>query len=106
MLQQKIPEDFVIATGMQYSVRDFINLASNFLNLKIVWKGNGPNEIGTWNGKDIIKIDSKLFRPAEVDSLIGDASKAKKKLGWTPKINFENLVKEMVFHDLSLLSKN
>jgi GDPmannose 4,6-dehydratase len=106
MLQQKIPEDFVIATGIQYSVRDFISVASNFLNLKIVWKGNGLNEIGTWNGKDIIKIDSKLFRPAEVDSLIGDASKAKKKLGWTPKVNFENLVKEMVFHDLSLLSKN
>jgi GDPmannose 4,6-dehydratase len=92
MLQQKIPEDFVIATGMHYSVRDFINLANNFLNLKIIWKGKGLNEIGTLNVNDIIKIDSKFFRPNEVDCLIGNASKTKR-LGWTTKINFEILVK-------------
>jgi GDPmannose 4,6-dehydratase len=92
MLQQKIPENFVIATGMHYSVRDFINLANNFLNLNIIWEGKGLNEIGTLNVNNIIKIDSKFFRLNKVDYLIGDASKTKK-LGWTTKINFKILVK-------------
>ncbi len=102
MLQQNKPEDFVIATGKQYSVRDFINVASKKLNMKIKWRGKNLNEIGSFNGKDIIKVDPKYFRPTEVETLLGDASKAKKKLKWSPKITFEQLVKEMVDEDLKL----
>ena len=78
MLQQKKPEDFVIATGKQYSVRDFVNLASKYLNMKIKWRGKNLREVGSFNGKDIIKVDPKYFRPTEVETLLGDASKAKK----------------------------
>ncbi len=102
MLQQNKPEDFVIATGKQYSVRDFINLASKQLNMKIKWRGKNLKEIGSFNGKDIIKVDPKYFRPTEVETLLGDATKAKKKLKWSPKISFEQLVKEMVDEDLKL----
>ena len=102
MLQQKKPEDFVIATGTQFSVRDFINLASKNLNMKIDWSGKGLNEVGSFNGEDIIKVDPKYFRPTEVESLFGDASKAKDKLNWIPKISFEQLVKEMIDEDLKL----
>ena len=104
MLQQKKPEDFVIATGRQYSVRDFINLAAKNLNMKINWKGKNENEIGIYENKEIIKVDKSYYRPTEVDSLLGDASKAKKKLRWKPKISFEQLVKEMVESDLKLYS--
>ena len=103
MLQQNQPEDFVIATGKQYSVRDFINLASKYLGMKIEWKGNGLDEIGSHDGKIIIEVDPKYFRPTEVETLLGDASKAKNKLNWFPKISFEQLVKEMVEEDLKLL---
>jgi GDPmannose 4,6-dehydratase len=102
MLQQKKPEDFVIATGKQHSVRDFIHLAAKELDMKIDWKGEGVHEIGSSENKDIIKIDPRYFRPAEVETLLGDATKAKNKLGWTPKISLENLVKEMVESDLKL----
>jgi len=102
MLQQEKPEDFVIATGKQYSVRDFINLASKQLDMKIEWKGKGLDEVGSFNGQDIIKIDSRYFRPAEVETLLGDASKAKEKLNWVPKISLEQLVKEMIDEDLKL----
>ena len=102
MLQQKKPEDFVIATGKQFSVREFINEASKNLNIKIEWKGKGLNEIGLLNGKEIIKIDPRYFRPSEVETLVGDASKAKKKLNWSPKVSFEELVKEMVNKDVKL----
>jgi len=102
MLQKEEPEDYVIATGKQYSVRDFINLVSKNLDMKIVWKGKDVNEIGSFNGDDIIKIDPRYFRPTEVESLVGDASKAKKELNWTPEISFEQLVKEMVDEDLKL----
>ena len=105
MLQQKRPEDFVIATGKQYSVRDFINLASENLNMKINWKGKNLNEIGTYDGKVIIKIDPRYFRPTEVETLLGDASKAKEKLNWVPKISFEQLVKEMIEKDLKIAKK-
>jgi GDPmannose 4,6-dehydratase len=105
MLQQKNPEDFVIATGIQHSVRDFIDLASKNLDMKIDWKKKGLNEVGYFNGDDIIKVDSKYFRPTEVENLLGDASAAKKKLNWTPKITFEQLVKEMVEEDLKLAKK-
>jgi GDPmannose 4,6-dehydratase len=104
MLQQKKPEDFVIATGKQYSVRDFINSAAKNLNMKIKWKGKNENEIGIYENKEIIKVDKSYYRPTEVDSLLGDASKAKKKLRWKPKISFEQLVKEMVESDLKLYS--
>jgi GDPmannose 4,6-dehydratase len=102
MLQQQQPEDFVIATGEHYSVRDFINEASKNLDIKIVWSGKGLKEVGSYNGKNIIKIDPRYFRPTEVEALLGDASKAKKKLNWSPKISFKQLVKEMVDEDLKL----
>jgi len=104
MLQQAKPEDFVIATGKQHSVRDFINLAAENLNMKIEWKGKNEKEIGIYNNQEIIKVDTSYYRPTEVDSLLGDPSKAKKKLGWQPKISFEQLVKEMVESDLKLYS--
>ena len=104
MLQQKKPEDFVIATGKQYSVRDFINIAAKNLNMKIKWKGKNENEIGIYENKEIIRVDKSYYRPTEVDSLLGDASKAKKKLRWKPKISFKQLVKEMVESDLKLYS--
>ena len=112
MLQQKKPEDFVIATGKQYSVRDFINLASSNLDMKINWSGKGVNEIAKVvkfnkkkypNLKDkmtIVKIDKKYFRPNEVENLIGNASKSKKILKWESKITINQLVKEMLNHDL------
>ena len=100
MLQQNQPEDFVIATGKQHSVKEFINLAANFLNIEISWKGKGEDEIGIFNDKEIIKIDKKYFRPTEVETLLGDASKSKKKLNWEPEISFEKLVKEMIDEDL------
>jgi GDPmannose 4,6-dehydratase len=102
MLQQKKPEDFVIATGKQYSVREFINLASDNLGMEINWKGKGIRETGSFNGRNIIKIDPRYFRPTEVETLLGDASKAKKKLGWSPRISFKQLVKEMTDQDLKL----
>jgi len=105
MLQQEKPEDFVIATGKQFSVRDFINLASNHLNMKIQWSGKDLNEVGSLEGIDIIKVDPKYFRPTEVETLLGDASKAKEKLNWSPKISFDQLVKEMIDEDLKLAKK-
>jgi GDPmannose 4,6-dehydratase len=102
MLQQEKPEDFVIATGKQYSVRDFINEAAKNLDMEINWSGKGLDEIGSFNGQDIIKVDPRYFRPTEVETLLGDASKAKEKLNWSPKITFEQLVKEMVNSDLKL----
>ena len=104
MLQQEKPSDFVIATGKQYSVRDFINLAAKNLDMKIEWKGKDEDEIGICENKEIIKIDTNYYRPTEVESLLGDASKAKKELGWEPKISFEELVKEMVEKDLKSIS--
>ena len=100
MLQQKKPEDFVIASGKQHSVREFLNLAAKKLNMKIKWKGKGKNEVGFFNGKKIIEIDPRYFRPTEVETLLGNFSKAKKKLGWAPKISFSELVEEMVTEDL------
>jgi GDPmannose 4,6-dehydratase len=102
MLQQQQPEDFVIATGTQHSVRDFINEAAKNLDMDIIWKGKNLEEVGSYNGKDIIKIDPRYFRPTEVETLLGDASKAKEKLNWSPKISFNQLVKEMVVEDLKL----
>jgi len=101
MLQQEHPEDFVIATGVQYSVRDFVDAAARELNLTINWSGSGVNEVGTAvDGKAIVRVDPRYFRPTEVETLLGDASKAREKLGWTPKISFNELVAEMVREDL------
>jgi GDPmannose 4,6-dehydratase len=102
MLQQQKPEDFVIATGKHHSVRDFINEASKNLDMNIEWRGKNLEEVGSYNGKEIIKVDPKYFRPTEVETLLGDASKAKEKLNWTPKISFEQLVNEMTQEDLKL----
>ena len=101
MLQQDKPEDFVIATGVQYSVRDFVNAAAKEIGMYIIWQGQGIDETGTdQNGKVIVKVDPRYFRPTEVETLLGDPSKAKQKLGWTPKTTFEELVAEMVREDL------
>lgn len=103
MLQQDKPEDFVIATGQQFSVREFILTVSEELDLKITFEGKGVNEVGKdQNGNTIIIIDPQYFRPAEVNTLLGDATKASKKLGWEPRIGFRELVKEMVSSDLSV----
>lgn len=101
MLQQDVPEDFVIATGLQYSVRDFINAAAKELDIGIRWQGEGVDEKGyDATGKCVVAVDPRYFRPAEVETLLGDASKAKSKLGWTPKTSFDELVAEMVHEDL------
>jgi GDPmannose 4,6-dehydratase len=101
MLQQDAPEDFVIATGVQYSVRDFVNAAAAELGMQIRWNGQGVDEKGfDANGKCVVAVDSAYFRPTEVETLLGDASKAKAKLGWTPKITFGELVAEMMREDL------
>ena len=100
MLQQENPEDLVIATGQQHSVREFIEEAASNLEMKIKWQGSNENEIGLWNDEPIIKINPKYFRPTEVDSLLGDASKAMQKLNWKPQISFEELVSEMIKSDL------
>jgi GDPmannose 4,6-dehydratase len=102
MLQQQHPEDFVIATGKQHSVKDFINEAAKNLDMKIEWKGKNLEEVGFYDGKNIIKVDPRYFRPTEVDALLGDASKAKEKLNWFPKISFNQLVKEMINEDLKI----
>jgi len=113
MLQQDKPEDFVIATGVQYSVRDFVNAAAKELGMQIRWEGEGVEEKGYWeqrhsreggnpvqSGAPIVAVDPRYFRPTEVETLLGDPSKAKAKLGWTPKITFDELVAEMVREDL------
>ncbi len=100
MLQQEQAEDFVIATGVQYSVRDFVDAAAKELGMEITWKGQGVDEIGLLQGKVIVRVDPRYFRPTEVETLLGDPSKAKAKLGWIPKTSFAELVAEMVREDL------
>lgn len=101
MLQQDEPGDFVIATGIQHTVRDFINVAADELGMTLRWEGAGLEEKGyDGNGRCVIEVDPRYFRPAEVESLLGDASMAREKLGWTPRTTFEELVAEMVHEDL------
>ena len=113
ILQHSNPDDFVIATGTQYSVRDFVNSVAKHIGMTIKWVGKGVDEVGVvdtikgqsenlseWIGKPIVKVDERYFRPAEVETLLGDASKAKKILGWQPKITFDQLVSEMVDSDI------
>lgn len=106
MLQQEKPEDFVIATGVQHSVREFIELAALEIGMEIAWRGSGVDEKGydVATGKCIIEVDPKYFRPAEVETLLGDASKAKLKLNWTPRTSFIELVKEMMQEDMKSTS--
>lgn len=96
MLQRKKPDDYVIATGQQYSVKEFINFTAKELGIQIKWKGLGVNEKGYWNNKCIIEIDKEYFRPTEVNSLKGDSSKARRILGWKPNTNIKSLIKEMI----------
>ena len=100
MLQQDEPDDYVIATGEQYSVRDFVDKASNYFGMRIEWMGEGMNEVGyDWNTKrPVVRVSDKYFRPAEVESLLGDATKAKEKLGWEPEISFKQLIEDMVLY--------
>ena len=116
ILQHSNPDDFVIATGVQYSVRDFVNSVAKYIGMSIEWTGEGIDEVGIvcningkseslseWIGKPIVKVDERYFRPAEVETLLGDSSKAKKILGWEPKISFDQLVAEMVDSDIEEL---
>jgi GDPmannose 4,6-dehydratase len=101
MLQQPHAEDYVIATGEQHSVREFVEAAASELGIQISWRGAGSDENGyDAQGRCIVAIDPRYFRPAEVDTLVGDASKARAKLGWTPRIGFRDLIAEMVREDL------
>ena len=114
ILQHSIPDDFVISTGEQYSVKDFVNKVAELLGMEILWTGKGVDQIGTLInvtkksahlkeliGKAIVLIDKRYFRPAEVETLLGDSSKARKILGWKPKISFNNLVSEMIESDIA-----
>jgi len=108
MLQQPAPEDYVIATGQQHSVRELIELAAGKLDIRISWEGRGVDEKGidAATGRPIVAIDPGYFRPAEVDTLLGDPSKARNKLGWEPRISFEELITEMVLSDLQEAEKD
>ncbi len=116
MLQQDSPDDYVIATGQQHSVREFVELVFKELGINIQWQGSGVDEVGIaqpfkeetkfLQDKVLVRIDPRYFRPTEVSSLLGDASKARKKLGWQPKISFTQLVKEMVREDLELARRD
>ena len=108
MLQQEKPQDFVIATGEQYSVRDFVNAAANELGINIRWEGDGVNEKGIdeQSGRCIVAVDPRYFRPTEVETLLGDPSKAKRELGWVPQTSFQSLVSEMVREDLKVAERD
>lgn len=108
MLQQKDAKDYVIATGETHSVREFVELAFREIDRDIEWRNSGVNEIGIEKNTEIVrvKINAKYFRPTEVDLLLGDASKARKELGWKPKVSFLQLVKDMVKADIALMRRN
>jgi GDPmannose 4,6-dehydratase len=103
MLQQETPEDFVIATGKQFSVRDFVVAAGSLLGMQIEWRGEGVDEVGIdrVTGRTLVRVDPRYFRPAEVETLLGDPSKARAKLGWTAEVPFAELVADMVQSDLT-----
>ncbi|MDH4048308.1 MAG: GDP-mannose 4,6-dehydratase [Gammaproteobacteria bacterium] len=108
MLQQPEPDDFVIATGEQHSVREFVEVAASHLGMQIQWQGEGVDEtaVDTVGGNTIVRIDPRYFRPTEVETLLGDPSKARDKLGWQPEIGFAELVREMVEHDQKLAARD
>jgi len=115
MLQQEVPEDYCIATGVQYSVRDFVNAAAKELGITLHWKGEGiaeegmiadPGQTSLKEGQVIVKVDERYFRPTEVETLLGDPTKAKEQLGWEPKITLEEMVAEMVREDYSIAQRD
>ncbi len=107
MLQQEQPEDYVIATGIQYSVRQFVDVAAAELGIKIRWEGEGVDEIGfDEKGNAVVRVDTRYFRPTEVETLLGDPAKAHARLGWKPRITFGELVKEMVLEDLKIAERD
>lgn len=108
MLQQDVPQDFVIATGEMHSIREFVEKSFSHIGINIVWEGKGLNEVGKEEATNIIRVrvNAKYFRPTEVELLLGDATKAKTILGWTPKVNFQQLVHDMMEADLELMKKN
>jgi len=107
MLQQEEPEDFVIATGEQHSVREFVRLAADLLGIELTWTGSGVEEKAVDQaGKVVVAVDRRYFRPAEVQTLLGDATKARQKLGWKPRTNFRELVREMVQSDLEAAERD
>ena len=108
MLQQDKPDDFVIATGLEYSVRDFINISYEYLGKKVRWEGSGINEKGYDSETNalIVAVDSLYFRPTEVDALLGDPSKARQKLGWSPKTSLEDMVNEMMESDINIAKRD
>ena len=107
MLQQREPKDYVIATGEQRSVREFIDLSAEFLDMKLRWEGSGLEERAyDQKGNIVVSVDPRYFRPTEVDSLLGDAQKARTELGWEPRTSFRDLVREMVTEDLAAAEKD
>src|SRR6202035_5397331 len=108
MLQQDLAEDFVIATGTQFSVRDFVEAAGTQLDMKIEWKGEGVDEVGIdrRSGRTLVRVDPRYFRPTEVETLLGDATKARQKLGWTAEVGFPELVAEMIESDLDTAKRD
>ncbi|QXZ80904.1 GDP-mannose 4,6-dehydratase [Rhizobium sp. L51/94] len=107
MMQQDTPEDFVIATGVQFSVRDFVDAGAKEIGISLNWQGEGVNEKGyDGSGKCIVAVDPRYFRPTEVETLLGDPTKAKEKLGWVPKITFQELVAEMMREDLKAAQRD
>jgi GDPmannose 4,6-dehydratase len=106
MLQQDHPDDFVIATGVQYTVRQFIEKTAAALGMPLRWEGSSVNEVGYWNDQPIIRIDPHYFRPTEVETLLGDPSKAKQKLGWVPEITLDQMIEEMAAADLAEAKKH
>ena len=118
MLQQDAPEDFVIATGEQHSVREFVEIAAGELGIALEWSGSGVDEVGIVShidassdtaltpGRQIVAVDKRYFRPIEVETLLGDPTKARERLGWEPQIPFETLVKEMVQKDMEIARRD
>jgi GDPmannose 4,6-dehydratase len=108
MLQQDAPEDYVIATGKQYSVREFVETAARCIDVEVEWSGSGTDEkgINKATGDIIVEVDPRYFRPTEVETLLGDPSKAKEKLGWVPRTSFEDMVQEMVEKDINIAERD
>ncbi len=101
MLQQDKSEDFTISTGEQHTVREFVEVAAKVIDMDIEWQGKAIHETGNWQGKAVVSVDPRYFRPTEVETLLGDSTKAREELGWVPKISFKEMVSEMVTSDLN-----